>query len=106
MDKRVSIRPGVSMLSVLRYMKYSYWHALGEFVDNSLQSFISNREALQATDGKSSPLLVSIALSNQTKGLLLYETMPRAFSALSFLGPSSPQPPHQTARDFRSSAWE
>jgi hypothetical protein len=33
--KKVNIRPGVSVLSVLRHLNYSPWFALAELVDNS-----------------------------------------------------------------------
>ena len=42
----VSIRPGVSVLSVLRHLNYKPWFALAEFVDNSLQSYLTNRDRL------------------------------------------------------------
>lgn len=35
---RVSIRPGPSVLSVLRHLNYKPWFALAEFVDNAVQS--------------------------------------------------------------------
>lgn len=43
---RVNIRPGVSVLSVLRHLNYAPWYALAEYVDNALQSFLSERERL------------------------------------------------------------
>jgi len=45
-DERISIRPGVSILSVLRHLNYKPWYAMAEFVDNSLQSFLDYREEL------------------------------------------------------------
>lgn len=39
---KVDIRPGVSILAVLRHLNYKPWFALGEFVDNALQSFLKN----------------------------------------------------------------
>ena len=45
-DERVSIRPGVSILSVLRHLNYRPWYAMAEFVDNSLQSFLDYQEEL------------------------------------------------------------
>lgn len=71
MEKRVNIRPGVSVLSVLRHLNYSYWHALAEFVDNALQSWISNRGALLAADPNSAPLRVAIELSAQDGGSIV-----------------------------------
>jgi hypothetical protein len=57
---RVSIRPGVSLLSVLPHLNYTHWHALGEFVDNALQSYQSERDALRAIEGESFVLSVDI----------------------------------------------
>jgi Histidine kinase-, DNA gyrase B-, and HSP90-like ATPase len=45
---RVNIRPGVSILSVLRHLNYKPWFAIAEFVDNALQSFLAHRDALGA----------------------------------------------------------
>lgn len=44
----VNIRPGVSMLSVLKALNYRPWFALAEFVDNAIQSFLDHREDLEA----------------------------------------------------------
>lgn len=43
----VSIRPGVAMLGLFPHMKYQPWYALGELVDNGIQSYISNRDRLR-----------------------------------------------------------
>jgi len=40
--KKVDIRPGVSVLAVLRYLNYTPWFALAEFVDNAVQSFMQH----------------------------------------------------------------
>ena len=42
----INIRPGVSVLGVLAHLEYKVWHALAEYVDNSTQSFLANRERL------------------------------------------------------------
>lgn len=42
----------MSVLSVLRHLNYKPWYALAEFVDNSIQSFLSNRERLIAGGGR------------------------------------------------------
>lgn len=57
---RVNIRPGVSVLSVLRHLNYRAWFALAEFVDNSLQSYLTNRAALERLHGSSFRLEVRI----------------------------------------------
>ena len=47
--RTVDITPGVSVLAVLRHLNYKPWYALGEFVDNALESFIKHRKALEKT---------------------------------------------------------
>lgn len=56
----VSIRPEVNILSVLRHLNYRPWFALAEFVDNAIQSYVSNREQLLAADGVNTPLRVTV----------------------------------------------
>ena len=46
MTHQVSIQPNVGMLSLFPHMKYQPWYALGELVDNSIQSYIGNRDRL------------------------------------------------------------
>lgn len=58
--KKVDIRPGVSVLSVLRHLNYRPWYALGEFVDNAVQSFNEHRPALQEIEGDDFKLRVDI----------------------------------------------
>jgi hypothetical protein len=58
--KTVSIRPGVSVLSVLRHLNYRSWFALAEFVDNSLQSYLSQEAELKRLHGDTFKLVVQI----------------------------------------------
>jgi hypothetical protein len=58
----VNIRPGVSILSVLPHLNYKPWFALAEFVDNSLQSYLTSRAALEAREGKQLALQVDVNL--------------------------------------------
>lgn len=46
MTEHVSIRPNVGMLSLFPHMKYQPWYAVGELVDNSIQSYLANRDRL------------------------------------------------------------
>ena len=48
---RVSIRPGVSVLSVLRHLNYKTYFALAEFVDNAVQSYGDNKDLLHQMHG-------------------------------------------------------
>jgi hypothetical protein len=43
----VDIRPGVSVLSVLRHLNYRPWFAIAEFVDNAIQSFVATADELR-----------------------------------------------------------
>ena len=47
----IEIRPEVTMLSVLRHLNYKAWFAMAEFIDNALQSSISNGDQLKALYG-------------------------------------------------------
>lgn len=60
MVKKVDIRPGVSVLAVLRHLNYRPWFALSEFVDNAVQSFTGYRPALQEVHGDAFRLRVDI----------------------------------------------
>lgn len=67
-NTRINIRPEVSILSVLRHLNYKPWFALAEFIDNSIQSFLTNRQALQAIDGDRTQLRVNIILEPDAPG--------------------------------------
>ncbi len=51
------------MYAAFARLNYKAWYALAEFVDNSLQSAIANRSALERADGGDYRLLVSIDTS-------------------------------------------
>lgn len=65
---RVNIRPGASVLSVLRHLNYRPWFALAEFVDNSLQSFLSNRAAIERSQSGIARLRVAIEIDTAAPG--------------------------------------
>jgi len=46
----ISIRPGVGMLGLFPHMKYQPWYALGELVDNAIQSYLTNKADLREVD--------------------------------------------------------
>lgn len=86
--QRVSIRPGVSVLSVLRHLNYKPWFALAEFVDNAVQSFADNSDRLRAQHGENWKLKVSIEVDTSAPGRIVIrdnaagipkEAFPRAF---------------------------
>lgn len=85
---KVNIRPEVNILSVLRHLNYRPWFALAEFVDNAIQSYLSNREQLRGADGVDVPLRVTvnidpegvgrITITDDAAGIALLD-FPRAF---------------------------
>jgi len=64
---RVSIRPGVSVLSVLRHLNYAPWFALAEYVDNALQSFLSERKRLVEVGTDVLQVDIDLDMSDQSK---------------------------------------
>ena len=75
--EKVSIRPGVSVLSVLRHLNYKPWFALAEFVDNGVQSSVESRDDIRAVDGDAWRLRVSVEIEFAA-GSPSSETMPGA----------------------------
>lgn len=41
--KEINIRPEIGIYRVFKYLKYTPWYAISEFIDNSLQSFINKK---------------------------------------------------------------
>lgn len=68
---QVSIVPDVSILSVLKHMDYRWWFAIAEFVDNSVQSYLSNRHLLEVVDGGRKPLKVDVEFDHVAGGTLI-----------------------------------
>lgn len=58
----INIRPEVSMLSVLKHLNYKAWFAVAEFIDNSIQSYLANEDALRKVDGADFKLRIHIGL--------------------------------------------
>lgn len=67
----VNIQPGVNVLSVLRHLKYKPWYALGEFVDNAVQSAQDHWDKLQAQHGGKYKLRVTIELDAADGGKIV-----------------------------------
>src|SRR5262245_42704022 len=66
--ERVNIRPGVTVLSVLRHLNYTPWFALAEFVDNAIQSALDRRDRLLEADGPEYQLRVDVEISPHDGG--------------------------------------
>lgn len=87
--KSVGIRPNSSILSVLSHLNYKAWYAVAEFVDNSIQSYISNKETLRQIHGEDFKLRIRVWLDQQNKVIEITDNaagikavdFPRAFRA-------------------------
>lgn len=83
----VSIRPEVTILSVLRHLNYKPWFALAEYVDNSLQSARQHIDRLRSVEGPRYRLRVDIELDRDASTIrirdnaagITLEDFPRAF---------------------------
>ena len=51
-QNKVSIRPQVTMLSVLKHIEYETWFALAEYVDNAIASYQKNEKVLKELHGE------------------------------------------------------
>lgn len=71
MQDTISIRPGVRMLELFASLPYKEWYAIGELVDNAIQSYVSNRAALQALHGPDFRLRVEVFVENQSPGSII-----------------------------------
>lgn len=84
---RVNIRPGVSMLSMLPHLNYKPWFALGEFVDNALQSFLTRKAEIREVEGRKFVLSVDIDIDYAAQRIVIRDNaggieqdkFPRAF---------------------------
>jgi Histidine kinase-, DNA gyrase B-, and HSP90-like ATPase len=85
---RVNIRPGVSVLSVLRHLNYKPWFAMAEFVDNAIQSGVATSKPLRTLHGEGWRLRVAIDIDASLPGRIVVrdnaagidlKTFPRAF---------------------------
>lgn len=65
---KVNIRPEVNILSVLRHLNYRPWFALAEFVDNAIQSYLTNLEQLRKVDGNDATLRVTVTIDAEGTG--------------------------------------
>lgn len=66
----IEIRPEVTMLSVLRHLNYKAWFAMAEFIDNAIQSFVTNKMRLEQIDGPDYQLTVDIKIETSGPGLI------------------------------------
>lgn len=80
---QVGIRPNSSILSVLSHLNYKAWYAVAEFVDNSIQSYLTNKEALEMLHGQDFKLEVKVWL-DQNNNLIEIRDNAAGISAADF----------------------
>lgn len=83
-SEKIEIRPEVTMLGVLRHLNYKPWFAIAEFVDNSLQSYLSHKKELEEVEGANFKLKVTIDLSLAAGGEIVVNDNAAGISASDF----------------------
>lgn len=87
---KVDIRPGTSILAILKRVEYDHWNALAEFIDNAIDSSQKYRkELLEISDENKYLLQVSITINDVDNEIIIRDNaagihekdFPRAFRA-------------------------
>lgn len=85
--REVTVRPGVGMLALFPAMSYKAWYAIGEFVDNALQSWKANHKQLVEAFGDRARLEIEVEFNEASKTIIVSDNaagisatdIPRAF---------------------------
>jgi hypothetical protein len=64
-QETISVRPQVKMLGVFQHLNYRPWYALAEFIDNSIQSYLANRDRLEARHNGNFVLKIDVIIEDQ-----------------------------------------
>lgn len=88
-QSKVSIRPQVTMLSVLKHIEYETWFALAEFIDNAIDSYLKNIKQLKEIEGENFVLDVKVEINEPENRITIRDNAggigeadyPRAFRA-------------------------
>lgn len=88
-QSKVSIRPQVTMLSVLKHIEYETWFALAEFIDNAIDSYLKNISQLKEIEGENFVLDVKVEINEPENRITIRDNAggigeadyPRAFRA-------------------------
>lgn len=88
-QSKVSIRPQVTMLSVLKHIEYETWFALAEFIDNAIDSYLKNSSQLKEIEGENFVLDVKVEINEPENRITIRDNAggigeadyPRAFRA-------------------------
>jgi hypothetical protein len=66
----INIRPGVGILGLFPAMNYKAWYALGELVDNALDSYIVSKKRLRKAEGSDYRLIIDILVESADGGFI------------------------------------
>ena len=69
-NEKLDITPTVGLLALLKNMRYTEWYALGEFVDNSIQSFLDNKSKIYSKTGRKK-LKIEISVTSEDGGEII-----------------------------------
>ena len=70
-DNSLDITPSVSVIGHFRNQDYDPWGALAEYVDNSLDSYLKNKDRLKEIDGDDYQLKVVIIFNEKNNEILI-----------------------------------
>lgn len=70
-QNKVSIRPQVTMLSVLKHIEYETWFALAEFIDNAIDSYLKNEMDLKQIEGDNFVLEVKVEINEPERRITI-----------------------------------
>lgn len=68
---KVDVSPEMGIYRLLQSQSYSIYSALSEFVDNSIQSYIENKEPLFLTHKENRKLKIKISVNNDTRQIVI-----------------------------------
>jgi hypothetical protein len=66
----VNIRPGVGILGLFPAMNYKAWYALGELVDNAIDSYLMHKDRLRSSDGDGYQLRVVVDVDGSNDSMI------------------------------------
>lgn len=67
-NERYALTPGVGVFALFPHMNYKPWYAMAEFVDNSLDSFLVDRDRIREVDASADRLRVVIDIDTSGQG--------------------------------------
>ena len=72
----VDTKPEASVLGVFKHLNYTIWGALSEYVDNSLQSYLSNKEFFEKNLNQRC-VTINIICDNSVRKIIIKEFITR-----------------------------